>query len=104
MNELPSFEKKRIPDQELVEALRAGVDEPETRRLLEDWTRQEEEKITEPADAIGFNRKRGKLYVEAGYVAEGIETLEGALDQAFHERREDIIREIQAEIDNVIGR
>lgn len=104
MSELPSFEKKRIPDRELVEALQRGVDEPDTRRLLEDWTRQEEEKIIEPADAIGFNRKRGKLYVEAGYVAEGIETLEDALDQAFHERREDIIREIQAEVDNVIGR
>lgn len=104
MNEMPSLEKIKISDQELVEALQKGVDEPETRRILEDWTKQEEKKIIDSADAIVFERKRGKLYVEAGYIAEGIETLEDALSRAYLEQREDIILEIQAEIDNVIGR
>ena len=104
MTEFLLFEKKRISDEELIKALRTGVENSEARQLLEDWNKQEEGKIMESVESIQLARRRGKLYVEAGFVAEGIETLENALDQAFHERREDIIREIQAEIDNVIGR
>ena len=105
MGELLSFEgeKKMISDEELVAALRRGLDDSDVRRTFEDWTRQEEDKTGDPIASIEFNRRRGKIYVEAGYVAEGVEALEDSLDQAFHEHNEELVREITAEIDGVFA-
>ena len=102
MSEFKKFnEVNRISDAQLIEALRGGVESPDTRKLLEDWTKQEEDKTGEPEASIEFNRKRARIYIQAGYLEEGLDELEGALDQAFYEHREDLIKAISTEIDRL---
>ena len=96
--------KIKYPDAQLIEALRGGFENPDAKKLLEDWTKQEEDKTGGPEASIEFNRKRARIYIKAGYLEEGLDVLESALDQAFHEGREELVREISTEIDHLVGR
>ncbi len=106
MKEIPKFEDENseISEKDLVAALKKGAEDFDSRKLFEDWTRQEEAKVKEPIDAIQFNRKRGRVYAQAGYMDEAVESLEDALDQAFYEGRDDMVIEIGTEIDHIVGR
>ena len=106
MNEkLPSSERKEILDQELIDTLKSkGVEDPETFQLLQRWTEQEEKKVAvldTPEAPIEFNRRRARLYVEAGYIQEGLDVLESAHMQAWNEQRQTLFDEIMAEMDEI---
>ena len=103
MNEkFPSPERKEVSDIELIDALKSkGVENPETFELLQQWTKQKEEKVRTPEEAIELNRKRARLYVEAGYVQEGLDVLESARMQAWNEQRQALFDEIMTEMDEI---
>jgi len=98
----PSPEKKETSDKELIDALKSkGVEDPETFKLLQKWTKQEERRGNSPEASIELNLKRGRLYIEAGYVQEGLEVLESARMQAWNEQREELFNQIMAEMDEI---
>ena len=105
MEKFPTSEKKEVSDQELIDALKSkGVEAPEVYQLLQRWTEQGEKEVVEvnnPETAIEFNRKRARLYVEAGYVEEGLEVLESARVQAWNEQREELYNQIMIEMDEI---
>ena len=105
MERLPTPEKKEVLDQELIDALKSkGVEDPEVYQLLQRWTEQGEKRVAEtntPEATIAFNRKRARLYIESGYVQEGLEVLESARMQAWNEQREELFNQIMAEMDEV---
>jgi len=102
MEKSPSPEKSEISDQELINALKSkGVEDPEVHRLLQQWTEQGEKKVVNPENAIKFNQRRARLYLEAGYVQEGLEVLESARIQAWNEQREELFNQIMAEMDEI---
>jgi len=96
-------ETPEITDKELVEGLRSrSIDDPELHKLLEKWTEQEEKKVeNKPEATIRFNVRRGKLYAEAGYIEEALDTLEGARIQAFNEQRTELYNEIIDEMETM---
>ncbi|MEK7584781.1 MAG: hypothetical protein AAB490_06060 [Patescibacteria group bacterium] len=56
-------EKEPISDEQVIEALKKGVDDPETKALWTEWVRQEQEKAAEAPGAersmsIGVNSAR----------------------------------------------
>ena len=98
----PTPEKKEVLDKELIDALKSkGVENPETFQLLQKWTRQEERRGNSPEASIELNLKRGRLYIEAGYIEEGLEVLESARMQAWNEGREELYNQIMAEMDEI---
>ena len=102
MEKFPTPENIEVSDQELIDALKSkGVEDPEVHQLLQKWTEQGERKVVTPEDAITFNRKRARLYVEAGYVQEGLEVLESSRMQAWNEQREELFNQIMAEMDEI---
>jgi len=102
MEKFSSPEKSEVSDQELIDALKSkGVEDPEVHRLLQQWTEQGEKQVINPEDAIKFNQKRARLYVEAGYVQEGLEVLESARMQAWNEQREEVFNQIMAEMNAI---
>lgn len=81
-----------------------GVEDPETRALLIEWTERQEAQ----ADArnvsranIEVNVERGKLYAEGGYFEEALEVLEDARMQAFQENEHDLYDAIMQQMDAV---
>ena len=102
MEKPPSPEKSEISDQELINALGLkGVEDPEVHQFLQQWTEQGERQVSNPENAIKFNQRRARLYLEAGYVQEGLEVLESARMQAWNEQREELFNQIMAEMDEI---
>lgn len=102
MEKFPTPENIEVSDQELIDALKSkGVEDPEVSKLLQRWTEQGEKKVATPEDAINFNRERARLYVEAGYVEEGLGVLESARIQAWNEQREELFNQIMTEMDEI---
>ncbi|MBI2446700.1 MAG: hypothetical protein HYV51_02660 [Parcubacteria group bacterium] len=103
MEEIKSFEKQESAEQRLIRLLKEkGTEDPETRELLDAWTREQEERIEEgndPAAKIEFNFKRARLYFDAGYVEEALENLEADRMEAWNENREELYEAIMAEMD-----
>jgi hypothetical protein len=102
----PIREATESADDKLVRLLSEnGPDDPEARVLLDNWTRDQEKMVGESADqarsAIELNIRRARLYIRAGFVKEGIENIAAALEQAWHERREDLVAVIQQGLDEV---
>lgn len=108
MEKFSKQEKKEVSDQELVDALKSkGIENPEAFQLLQSWIKQGEKNVAEantPEATIEFNRKRARLYIDAGYVQEGLEVLEGARMQAHNERREELFSQIMTEMDEIEDR
>lgn len=97
-------------EKQLIEALRTkGPEDPETKKILERWTKEEEAKVYGAYDSgtseafIELNRKRARLYLEAGFTEEALANLESAAMQAENERRDDLWGDIMDEIDSVKG-
>lgn len=102
----PTREVGESADDKLVRLLSEnGPDDPEAREFLDTWTREQERLVAESDDqalkAVELNIRRSRLYLRAGFVSEAIENFAAALDQAWHERREDLIAVIQQELDEV---
>jgi len=104
MNEqLPPSEKKEITDEQIIDALKMGVDKPEVFRLLHDWTKQQEEKVANSEDHINLDRKRARIYFESGYKDAALDSLEAAYEQAWNEQRAELCKEILGEIEKITG-
>lgn len=74
------------------------------RELLGEWLEQEEKKVANtPAGSILFERKRGQLYIKAGYVQEGLDVLEDALQRANVEHNRKLYDSILGEINGIRG-
>lgn len=105
----PSSES--VNRQELIEALRTkGIKDPETRELLQKWAEAKEAEVmaknnAEASDnvraAIEFERERAKLYFEAGYINEALDTLEDARLQAHQIGDQELYNTIMAEMDKI---
>ena len=105
MEKFPSPEKREIMVQEVIDALKSkGVEDSEVFELLQRWTEQEENKTETSEAAIELNRVRARLYVEAGYVQEGLDVLEDARMQAWNEQRIELYNDIMTEMDNIEGK
>ncbi|MEK7465466.1 MAG: hypothetical protein AAB631_01680 [Patescibacteria group bacterium] len=105
-----SFETIQSP--ESLDALRTrvlsalkekGPEDSETRELLLKWTLEHEALVEATGTSratIEFNIERGTLYIEAGLMEEGLDTLESALIQAEQEGedklREQIIKKLNS--------
>lgn len=102
MSEQPLLpEKKEVTDEQIISALKMGVDKPEVFRLLQDWTKQEEEKVKNHEDHINLDRKRAKIYFESGYKDAALESLEAAYEQAWNGQLTEICVEILDEIKKI---
>ena len=99
--ELPFLEKKEITPERIIEALKLGIDKPEVFQLLQEWTKQEEKKVATSEDRINLDRKRARVYFEAGYTEEAVNSFEAALEQAWNEQRIGLYNEISAEMEKL---
>ncbi|MDP3731148.1 MAG: hypothetical protein Q8R34_01490 [bacterium] len=99
--QLPLPEKKEITDEQIIDALKLGVEKPEVFKLLQDWTKQQEEKVKTHEDRINLDRKRAKVYLMSGYKEASLESLEAAYEQAWNEQRTELCREILDEIEKI---
>lgn len=94
-------------ERQLIQALREkGVEDPETRALLQKWAEGEETKAEAATQArveasIAFERKRAKLYLEAGFVNEALDALEDARMQAHQIQNQELYNVIMAEMDRI---
>jgi hypothetical protein len=80
-----------------------GVEDPETRNLLINWTIEQERLVEASADpeaSIQFNLRRARLYFEAGYKDEAFENFEAAKTQAWNEHRDEPCQAIAEEMEN----
>ncbi len=103
---LPTPENVGNKEKHLAELLKErGVENPEARRLLEDWTRGQESEVKESSDpataAIELNLRKARLYFVAGYGDEALESFGAALMQARNENREELYQTIVAEMDKL---
>lgn len=105
MEKISSFENKESVEQRLVSLLKEkGVEDPETKNLLDMWTRELEERVEKennPVATIELNLKRARLYFKAGYIDESFENFEAARTQAWNEGREELYQMIMAEMDKL---
>lgn len=97
--ELP--DKKEITFDQIREALKSGINKSETFLLLQDWTKQEENKVTTSEGHINLDRKRAHLYFDAGYIGEAYNSFEAALEQAWNEQKIELYNEIVVEMDKM---
>lgn len=105
MEKISSFENKESAEQRLVSLLKEkGAEDPETKNLLDAWTRELEERVEKennPVATIELNLKRARLYFKAGYIDEAFENFEAARMQAWNESREELYQMIMAEMDKL---
>ncbi len=84
---------------------KSGVENPEARRSLDDWTRGQENEVKKSSDpataAIELNLRKARLYFAAGYGDESLESFEAARMQAWNESRGELYRAIMAEMDEL---
>lgn len=85
-----------------------GIEDPETKERLIEWTRRQEEKVAAGATPevqvlaqIDFERLRARLFYESDYREEGIEAFNDALRIAVQEGLTTVQAEIEDEIDNL---
>lgn len=97
-------------EHKLIEALRTkGIEDEETRALLQQLADTEEAEVIKVAaetgrsdeTSIAVQRKRAKLYYHAGYMNEALDTLEHARLQARSAKNEDLHDAIMAEMDRI---
>ena len=105
MEKEPTFEENETPEQQLVRLLKEkGVQYPEVREFLDNWTREQEKKVEQtddPEAPIKFNLLRARLYFKAGYVEEAFENFEAARMQAWNEGRDELYQSIMEEMNQI---
>lgn len=94
-------------EQKLIQALREkGVEDQEVRALLQQWVEGEEAKAEAATEqrveaSIAFERRRAKLYYDAGYLNEALGALEDARMQAHQIQNQELYDAIMAEMDRI---
>lgn len=88
---------------QIVEGLRSlGVEDPEVKEKLIEWTVKQEEKVESAGRTVkarvDFEIERARLYFDGGYMDEAWEALEAALLMAEQESRDDLIRKTHDEM------
>ena len=78
MYEQPTSPEKEITREQIIEALKLGIDRPEVLQLLTEWTQQQETRAKRPEDNINVDRVRGHVYWEAGYTEAALDSFEAA--------------------------
>ena len=107
MEREPIFENgnEQISEQKLIQLLEEkGVEDPEVKKILIKWTKEQEKKVEEsddPEAPIQFNLRRARLYFKAGYYKEAFENFKAALMQAYQERRDELYQKIEEEINEI---
>ena len=106
MEQEPTSESEESPEQQLVRLLRErGIEDPEVRDYLDNWTREQERQVEQsddyPLAQIEFNLRRARLYFEAGYIDAARENLGDARIQAWNEQRDELCQAIEQEIDEL---
>lgn len=98
----PKFEEEKDFEQRLTRLLREkGIEDPEVKDLLIQWTIEQEKRVEGSGDSespIRFNLRRARLYFEAGYTEEAIENFEAARTQALNEQRNELYWDITDEM------
>lgn len=94
-------------EQRLVRLLKErGIDDPEVKNSLENWTREQERQVEQSADyilaQIKLTLRRARLYFEAGYFEDSFENFSDAKIQAISEGRAELAEEIIKEMDKII--
>lgn len=92
-----------IPESIVIKVLKEkGIEDTDSVILLNEWTEQEEVKAgTDPMGHITLERKRGRLYLAAGFVTEAVESLKQAAYQARQNKDTGLYDLIWDEIDGV---
>jgi len=97
--------KEKIEKEKVLEMLKTkGVDDPETKTLVLQWTKEREAVVAKENTsraAIVFNIERSDLYVAANDIEGAIECLESALTQAEQENEEKLRKEILEKIESL---
>ncbi len=91
----------------LIESLATkGSTDPESERLLEQWTINAEREASEantPRASIELNLKRAELYLAAGYRDEAQENFEAAQIQAIQENETALLETIEKRMAEMEG-
>ena len=97
--------KEKIEKEKVLEMLKTkGVEDPETKALVLEWTKEREAVVAKENTsraAIVFNIERSDLYVAANDIEGAIECLESALTQAEQENEEKLRKEILEKIESL---
>lgn len=98
-----SNENEEFLKGQIIDGLKSkGVEDPEVKKKLTEWTIKQEEKVElagRTVEArINFEMERALLYFEGGYVDEALETLDAALCVAEQEDRGVLVKKINDEI------
>ncbi|HLB95572.1 MAG TPA: hypothetical protein VJK26_01560 [Patescibacteria group bacterium] len=106
MEKEPTSENEESPEQQLVRLLKEkGVEDPEARNLLINWTLEQEKQVEQSDDyhfeQIQFNLRRARLHFKAGLVDAAFENFEAALTQAWNEERDELYQAIMKEMDEI---
>lgn len=81
-----------------------GLSDPETMELVINWTKQEEERVTQEGTSeatIGLNIARADLYVAAGDIEGALDCLESARVEAHNEGLQDLFDAIMKKMDEL---
>jgi len=102
----PTLEKRETADQKLVRLLKEkGSEDPEARKFLNDWTKEQERAIEQLSDyvlgQIQLNLRRARLYFQAGYVDAALENFEAAGTQAWNLHNDELYQAIMREMDEL---
>ena len=101
--ESESSEDEKLLRDQVVDGLRSsGIENPEVKEKLIEWTIKQEEKVESAGRTVearvNFEIERARLYHESGYGGEALETLEAVLYVAEQEKRDDLAEKISDEI------
>lgn len=90
-------------DQQLIALLREkGLNDPEAKKMLAAWTDEEQGKVSPSVeDQIEFQRRKARIFAEAGHKKRAIEDLEDAREITANYELDDLDIEIYDEIKRI---
>lgn len=97
----PEFQKESS-DEQLAAILKSkGFEDTEAKKLLVEWTirrEQEAEKSPDPDARINFERRRARLYYDAGNEEAAFEAFSDVYEIAWNEHKDELAKEIKEEV------
>jgi|GEM_PF-1203546 len=107
MNEMPeSINDELEKRKKLVEELwNKGIEDEEVKEMLQKWTIEQEEKVERAGATLGarvnFELERAKVYRDAGYLDDALDTLYDTLDMVEQENNRELEEKIRGEIETI---
>ncbi|GEM_PF-2482565 len=108
----PEQNREEIKKEKVIEMLQAnGLEHPETKKMMLDWTRQQEASILKEnmngkdnnrANII-FDIERSDLYIAAGDMGGVLDLLDSARQRALQGDEKDLYDQIMKKMDEVEG-